>query len=75
MLNYYLFLLYLKKKGKSKFLDCVKFNNLAKNTTLKIIALGGINEKNKTKLKLTKAYGFASITHFKKKLTLTKHFL
>ena len=64
-----------KKKGTSKFLDCVKFNNLAKNTTLKIIALGGINEKNITRLKLTKAYGFASITLFNEKPTLTKYFL
>jgi len=64
-----------KKKNQNSFLDCVKFNNLAKHTSLKIIALGGINKKNMSRVKLTKAYGFASITLFKEKPTLTKEIL
>jgi len=59
-----------KSKKSRKILDCVKFNNLANHTNLKIIALGGINEKNISRLRLTKAYGFASITFFEKKYKL-----
>ena len=61
-----------KNIKKNEFLDCVKFNNLVNHTSLKIIALGGINEKNISRLKLTKAYGFASITFFKENRTLGK---
>ena len=64
-----------KKANKNKFLDCIKFNNLAKHTSLKIIALGGISERNISRIKLTKAYGFASITLFKKKPNQKKVFL
>ena len=64
-----------KKTVKNNFLDCVKFNNLTKNTSTKIIALGGINKKNLSRIKLTKAYGFASIAFFHKELKFKKKFL
>ncbi len=64
-----------KKTNKNKFLDCIKFNSLAKHTSLKIIALGGISERNISRIKLTKAYGFASITLFTKKPNLKKIFI
>lgn len=64
-----------KKTVKNNFLDCVKFNNLTKNTSTKIIALGGINKKNLSKIKLTKAYGFASIAFFQEELKFKKKFL
>ena len=52
---------------KSKyFLGLIKFNILARKTKLKIIALGGINEKNYRKLKSTNCIGFASISWAKK---------
>ena len=52
---------------KSKyFLGLTKFNLLASKTKLKIIALGGINEKNYRKLKSTNCIGFASISWVKK---------
>ena len=59
----------------SYFLDIVRFNNLALNTKLKIIALGGINYFNSKKLKLTKSCGFGGISIFqrnKKKAPLKK---
>ncbi len=61
-----------KNNKDKKFLGCVKFNNLANHTTLKIIALGGINKKNMSKLKITNSYGFASISLFKKNYKLHK---
>ena len=42
-----------------------KFNNLARNSKLKVIALGGINKFNFKKLFLLNIYGFASISFFK----------
>ena len=52
---------------KSKyFLGLTKFNLLASKTKRKIIALGGINEKNYSKLKSTNSIGFASISWVKK---------
>ena len=48
------------------YLDIVKFNNLALNTNLKIIALGGINSFNFKKIKLTKSCGFGGISIFRK---------
>jgi thiamine-phosphate pyrophosphorylase len=70
-----LFLSSIFKNNKDKkFLGCVKFNNLANQTTLKIIALGGINKKNMSKLKITKAYGFASISLFETNYKLQKKF-
>ena len=52
---------------KSKnYLGIIKFNLLASKTKHKIIALGGINEKNYKKLKSTLSDGFASISWAKK---------
>ena len=48
------------------FLGVIKFNLLANKTSNKIIALGGINEKNFNNLKLVNAIGFASISWAKK---------
>ena len=55
-----------KTEKSAKFLDVIKFNNLAKISKKKTICLGGINEKNIKKLKLTKCNGFASISWIKK---------
>ena len=48
------------------FLGITKFNLLASKTKRKIIALGGINEKNYKMLKFTLSDGFASISWAKK---------
>ena len=48
------------------YLGITKFNLLARKTKHKIIALGGINEKNYKKLKSTLSDGFASISWAKK---------
>jgi len=57
--------LFFNKKNKN-FLDVIKFNNLALTTKAKIIALGGINQKNIKKLLCTKSDGFAGISGIKK---------
>ena len=44
----------------------MNFRNLCNKTNSKIIALGGINNKNINKLKISGSLGFASITHIKK---------
>ena len=49
-----------------KYLGVIKFNLIALNSALDLIALGGINQKNFKKLKLFKAKGFASISWAKK---------
>ena len=55
------------KISKSKnFLGVVKFNLLSNHSKKKIIALGGINEKNYKNLKSTNCVGFASISWAKK---------
>ena len=54
------------KSYKNKYLGIVKFNINNLSNTKKIIALGGLNEKNIKKIKLTKAKGFASISWIKK---------
>ena len=48
------------------FLNSIKFNLLALKTPKKIIALGGITANNINELRLTKSYGFAGISFFKK---------
>ena len=53
------------RKSKN-FLGIIKFNLLAINCRQKIIALGGISEKNYKKLKSTKSIGLASISWAKK---------
>lgn len=58
--------LFYNPKNKN-FLGIVKFNLLAMKTNLKVIALGGIQEKNLKKLTLTKSDGFAGIRYFEQK--------
>ena len=58
-----IFLSSLFKKNKN-FLDLNKFRNISNYTENKIIALGGISNKNIKKLKLLDAYGFAGISFF-----------
>ena len=52
------------------YLGISKFNILSKLTKKKVVALGGINEKNINKIKLLKCHGYASIKYLtnKKKL-------
>ena len=54
-----------KTQKNKKFLDPIKFNILSLQTNKKIIALGGITNKNLKKLKITKSNGFAGISFFK----------
>ena len=57
--------LFANPKNKN-YLDIIKFNNLSLSTNKRIIALGGINEKNIRKLICTEAIGFAGISWIKK---------
>ena len=63
---------YVEKKNK--FLDINKFNILSRfnNNKSKFLALGGINQKNISKLKLLNIKGFGGIKLFKKKTGLKK---
>jgi len=54
-------------KKKNYFLDVIKFNLLTLNKKVKFVALGGINEKNKSRLNLLSICGFAGISFFQKK--------
>ncbi len=58
-----LFLSSLFNKKKT-FLGLQKFKILKSKTKFKVIALGGINEKNINKLKLLNIYGYAAISFF-----------
>ena len=58
--------LFITKNYKHE-LGIFKFNTLSKFYKKKIIALGGINERNIRSLKNTNAYGFSGITYFKNK--------
>ena len=49
---------------KKNFLGINKFLNLIKFTKIKIIALGGINDKNLNKLPLLNINGYAGISFF-----------
>ena len=44
----------------------VNYSKLTIDNNLKYIALGGINQKNYKKIKLTKSFGFAGISWIKK---------
>jgi len=55
-----------KTKKTKFFLEIAKFNLLTNLSKNKIIALGGINDSNFSKLCLTKSEGFASISWIKK---------
>tara|TARA_B100001057_G_scaffold5421_2_gene4937 strand:+ start:2733 stop:3275 length:543 start_codon:yes stop_codon:yes gene_type:complete len=56
-----------KNNKKKKYLGVIKFNLIVKNYNGKFIALGGINNKNLSKLKMLKISGFAGIDYFKTK--------
>ena len=57
----------LFKTSKHKnFLNILKFNLITKETKVKIVALGGINDQNLKKINLTKSKGVASISWIKK---------
>ena len=55
-----------KSKKNEKFLSTIKFNLMTMYKNIDFIALGGINENNYKKLKLTKVVGFAGISWIKK---------
>ena len=54
-------------KTNKNYLGVNKFNLLSRLTTKKIIALGGISNKNLKKLKMLNCNGFAGISYFEKK--------
>ena len=56
-----------KIQKQNNFLGISKFNFLSKLTKKKVIALGGINEKNIKKVKLLNCVGYASIKYLKNK--------
>jgi thiamine-phosphate pyrophosphorylase len=58
-----IFLSSLFKKNKN-FLGINRFKLLSKLSSKKIIALGGISNKNIKKLKLLNCFGYAGISHF-----------
>jgi len=61
-----IFLSPIFKIDKSKnYLGINKFNLLSRSTKLPIIALGGLTKHNIRKIKMTKSYGFASISLIK----------
>ena len=55
-----------KTEKKSDCLGIIKFNNLSNFSKKPIIALGGLNNKNCKKLKMTNIIGIAGISHIKK---------
>jgi thiamine-phosphate pyrophosphorylase len=61
-----------KINKKKLFLDIARFNFLSNLTKKKVVALGGINERNIKKIKLLNCDGYASITYFKNKSRLNE---
>jgi len=57
--------IFFNKKNKS-FLGVIKFNFLGLTTRRKIIALGGMNQRNIKRLLCTKSKGYAGISGIKK---------
>ena len=56
----------LFKNDKNKdHLGVIKFNLIRKNFKEKFVALGGINSKNKSMLKLLNINGYAAISYFR----------
>tara|TARA_B100001057_G_scaffold94478_1_gene90939 strand:+ start:36 stop:626 length:591 start_codon:yes stop_codon:yes gene_type:complete len=53
-------------KKKKNHLNIYNFNKLTNDKSLKYIALGGINQKNYKKIKLTRSSGLGSISWIKK---------
>ena len=51
-------------KANKNFLGINKFNLISKLTRKKIVALGGISQKNKKRLKILNHSGFAGISYF-----------
>ena len=58
-----IFLSSIFKKNKN-YLGINKFKLLSKLTTRKVIALGGVSNKNLKKLKMLNCWGFAGISYF-----------
>ena len=56
-----------KKYSINKILGVIKFNLISLNWKIKVLALGGINEKNLKKIQLTKSCGIGAINFLKKK--------
>lgn len=56
-----------KKYSVNKILGILKFNLISLNWKIKILALGGVSNKNMKKIRLTKCAGIGAITFFKKK--------
>ena len=53
-------------KKEKNYLGLYKFRSLSKNTKKKIIALGGINKKNLSKINLLSVAGYAAIGMFER---------
>ena len=62
----FFYLQYSKFKKKQTILNLYNFNKLIIDKKIRYIALGGIDESNYKKIKLTKSNGFAAITWIKK---------
>lgn len=56
-----------KKYSANTKLGINKFNLISKHWNVKILALGGINEKNLKKIQNLKVVGFGGVSFFKKK--------
>ena len=59
-----IFLSPIFKDKKNQKLYLYKYLNIKKLTSMKDVALGGINKKNLKKLKFIEPYGFAGISYF-----------
>jgi len=64
-----IFLSSIFKKNKN-YLGLNRFKLIENFSQIKLVALGGINEKNLKILNLTNVYGFAGISFFQKKRPL-----
>lgn len=60
------------KYSINKILGTLKFNLISLNWKIKILALGGINEKNFKKIRLTRSSGIGAINFFSKKKPVTQ---
>ena len=59
----FIFISSIFKKNKN-YLGIYRFKKLQELTDKKVIALGGISEKNKKKIELLSCYGFSGISYF-----------
>ena len=57
------FLSSIFKKNKN-YLGLIKFKLLSKLTKIKVVALGGVSNKNQKKIKMLNCFGFAGISYF-----------